>query len=222
MVTKKYVKDYRLENQKNKKGKDVTRPVYAGNYFVFEKSPEEVKRARTRLTVCGALAAACFIAGLLSYVNKGFSAQYYTLFPFAFCAFPLLYLGFAVYAFYVYKGRATREQKEKMIDRVEKSGLVTVVLSALCMVGLLIAMILKIAGKETRPVTVNDIIFIAAAVLLLVLSLLIFGLRKDLKMVQEVPEEEISAADEASGSGESAQNTAGNDAAGGEEAPAGD
>jgi cytochrome bd-type quinol oxidase subunit 2 len=222
MVTKKYVKDYRLENQKNKKGKDVTRPVYAGNYFVFEKSPEEVKRARTRLTVYGALAVICFVAGLLSYVNKGFSAQYYTLFPFAFCAFPLLYLGFAVYAFYAFKGRATREQKEKMIDRLEKSGLVTVVLSALCMVGLLIAMILKIAGKETRPVTVNDFIFIAAAVLLLVISLLVFGLRKDLKMIQEVSEEENSAAVEDPAGGESAGIDAVNEASSGEETPAGD
>ncbi len=188
MVTRKYVKDYRLENTTGKNGRIVTKPVYAGAYYVFEKTPEEVKRARLLVTIFGAAAALCLIAGLAVYGRNGFTSQYYTLFPFALCAFPLLYLGFAVYAFYVNKEEITREKKEKMIDRLEKSSLAATILSALNLIGLLIAFILKIAGVEKRPVTVSDVVFISVSTLLFIVSVLVFGFRKSLRMIPVVSE----------------------------------
>lgn len=194
MATKKYVKDYRLENTTGKNGRTVTKPVYAGAYYVYEKTPEEVRHARLMVTIFGAAAVLSLIAGLAVYGRDGFTSQYYTLFPFALCAFPLLYLGFAVYAFYVNKDKITREKKEKMIDRLEKSGLIASIFSAMNLIGLLIAAILKIAGVETRPMLVNDIIFIAVSSLLFIVSVLIFGLRKSLRMVPLIQE---TAADQA-------------------------
>ena len=50
MVSRRYVGDYRLENVKDKNGKLVTKPVYKGKYYVFEKSAEEAGRGIRSLT----------------------------------------------------------------------------------------------------------------------------------------------------------------------------
>lgn len=189
MFNKKYVGDYRLENEKNKKGKQVTKAVYKSAYFVFEKPEDEVKSAVRVLTVLTALAAAAFVIALVFYSNKGFSAQYYTLIPFALCVFPLMYLGFAVFALNKFlRGsdrRATREQKDKMHERVAKSSFVIMLLSGWNLCGIILAFILMTVGREARPVTANDIIFALMSIIFFTSAVFSFSFRKKLQMRQE-------------------------------------
>ena len=189
MLNKKYVGDYRLENKENKKGKMVTKAVYKSAYFVFEKPEEEVKNAVRAVTVLTAAAAVAFAVAIVFYSNKGFSAQYYTLIPFALCVFPLLYLCFAVYSLNKFmrgtEHRATREQKDKMYERLAKSSFIIMLLSGWNICGIILAFILKNAGQEARPVTTNDIIFAIMSIIFFTSAVLSFSFRKKVSMRQE-------------------------------------
>ena len=186
MFSRKYAGDYRLENVKDKNGKLVTKPVYKGQYFVFEQSADNIKAEVRLVTAVTAAAILLFVLALVFYSNKGFSAQYYTLIPFLICVFPLLYLGFAVYCLIKVSRRtdmrATREEKDKMYDRLAKCTFVMMLLSGWNICGIVLAYILKLAGKETRPVTAGDIVFSLSSLLFFAAVVFIFTRRKKFTM----------------------------------------
>ncbi|MBO4326072.1 MAG: hypothetical protein J5950_02230 [Clostridia bacterium] len=187
MLNKKYVGDYRLENMKDKKGKVVTKPVYKGTYYVFEKPADKVRSEVRLIAAFTLLAILFFVLAVAFYSNKGFSAQYYTLVPFLVCVFPLLYL--AIAAFYLLKSGnspespVTRERKDKMHERLAKSSFVIMLLSGWNLCGIVLAYILKLAGRESRPVTVNDIVFSSASLFFFASIVLVFSRRKNVTMV---------------------------------------
>lgn len=188
MITNKYARDYRLENQIDAKGRTVTKAVYVGKYYTFEKTEAEVRAGRTVLLIAG-IAAVCMIAlGLAVYNNRGFASQYYTLVPFLLCVFPLLYLGMALYSILTFKEKCTREQRDHIADRVAKCGFTGMLFSGIAVIGILVSAILRISGVEERPVTANDIVFISAAVLLFAAFLVVFSRRKTVSM-KEIGEE---------------------------------
>lgn len=184
MPINKYVKDYKLENVTNKKGRVVTKAVYVGNYYGFRQKGEALKKAKTSLTAATAAGIVFFVTGISFYRNTGFSAQYYTLIPFAACFLPLLYL--AIAAYYILRtkddGRVTNERKDKMRDRVAKSGLGILILDGLAAAGIAVAGILKAAGTETRNFTVNDLVFILSALGLLAAAGFAFSTREKFVM----------------------------------------
>jgi hypothetical protein len=190
MLSKKYVGDYRLENVKDKNGKLVTRPVYKGAWYVFVNGADNV-RQETRLIAVLTAAAIVFLAvSLLFYSNKGFTAQYYTLIPFLVCVFPLMYLCIAVYNLIKVTRRdpvrATREENDKMSDRVAKCTFVMMLLSGWNLCGIVLAYILKLAGKETRPVVTGDIVFSLSSALFFAVIVFIFSRRKKTAMRPEI------------------------------------
>jgi hypothetical protein len=190
MLSKKYVGDYRLENVKDKNGKLVTRPVYKGAWYVFVNGADNV-RQETRLIAVLTAAAIVFLAvSLLFYSNKGFTAQYYTLIPFLVCVFPLMYLCIAVYNLIKVTRRdpvrATREENDKMSDRVAKCTFVMMLLSGWNLCGIVLAYILKLAGKEARPVVTGDIVFSLSSALFFAVIVFIFSRRKKTAMCPEI------------------------------------
>ncbi len=190
MLSKKYVGDYRLENVKDKNGKLVTRPVYKGAWYVFVNGADNV-RQETRLIAVLTAAAIVFLAvSLLFYSNKGFTAQYYTLIPFLVCVFPLIYLCIAVYNLIKVTRRdpvrATREENDKMSDRVAKCTFVMMLLSGWNLCGIVLAYILKLAGKEARPVVTGDIVFSLSSALFFAVIVFIFSRRKKTAMCPEI------------------------------------
>lgn len=188
MITNKYAQDYRLENRIDAKGRTVTKAVYIGKYYTFEKSEEEVRSGRTVLLIAGIAAVVMLALGLAVYNNKGFAAQYYTLVPFLLCAFPLIYLAIALYSILTFKEKCTREQRDHIADRVAKCGFVGMLFSGISVVGILVSAGLKIGGVEERPVGANDVIFIVAALLLFAAFLTVF-LRRKVVSMKEIGEE---------------------------------
>ena len=184
MVSRRYVGDYRLENVKDKNGKLVTKPVYKGKYYVFEKSAEEVRRGVRTLAACAAVAILTLLTGLLFVGNKGFTAQFYTLIPMVICTLPLAYLCVAVYYLLTSKPPVTRERKEKMSDRVSKCALILLLMAGWNLSGTLLAFILKLSGVEKRPFTTGDGVFIASSLLFFGAVLGAFMARKNISMFE--------------------------------------
>ncbi len=190
MLNKKYVGDYRLENVKDKNGKLVTRPVYKGAWYVFVNGADNVRQETRLIAVLTAAAIVFFAVSLLFYSNKGFTAQYYTLIPFLVCVFPLMYLCIAVYNLIKVTRRdpvrATREENDKMSDRVAKCTFVMMLLSGWNLCGIVLAYILKLAGKEARPVVTGDIVFSLSSALFFAVIVFIFSRRKKTAMRPEI------------------------------------
>ncbi len=184
MALNKYAKDYRLENQVNKKGKTVTKAVYVGDHFKFEKSEAEVKKATRIITVCAVVCLFSLILGIAFYRNIGFSSQYYTLIPFACCFLPILYLNLAAYNLLTAKEKVKRETKDAMHDRVAKCGIGIMILDGWNLTGIVLAFILKLIGTVQKPFVFNDVVFIVASVMMMAGALIAFLQRKSIKMVQ--------------------------------------
>lgn len=182
MVSRRYVGDYRLENVKDKNGKLVTRPIYKGKYYVFDKSEAEVGRSVRTLTLCAAVAILTLAAALVFVGSKGFTSQFYTLIPMVICVLPLAYFCVAVYYLLTVKLPVTRERKEKMSDRVSKCAFIMLLMAGWNLSGTLLAYILKLCGVEKRPFTAGDIVFISASLLFFGAVLAAFMTRKSVAM----------------------------------------
>ena len=184
MVSRRYVGDYRLENDRDKNGKLVTKPVYKGKYYVFEKNAEEVQRATRMLVVCALTAIIALAIGLTFVGNKGFSSQFYTVLPQAICVLPLAYFCVAVYYLLTTKLPATRERKEKMSDRVSKCSFIMLLMAGWNLSGILLAFILKLSRVEKRPVLTGDVVYIASSLLFFGAVLAAFMTRKSITMFE--------------------------------------
>ena len=185
MGFKKYVNDYKLENVPNKHGKLVTKAVYKGDYYVYSCRGEELKTARITVAACTAVAAVAFLLGIVFYRNTGWTAQYYTLVPFASCFLPLVYLCIA--AFNVIRTgegkKVDHEHKDGIHDRISKCCVGIMALDGLNISGIVISSVLKITGVETRLFTFYDAMFmICSATLILAAAFAFFGPRKKLVM----------------------------------------
>ena len=88
MVSGKYAGDYRLENVKNRNGKTVTKAVYRGEIFGFEKAGDDLKRTRRIFLISTVCEWIFLIAFLLINSDKG-RVMYVSL-PLIAVAFPLL------------------------------------------------------------------------------------------------------------------------------------
>ncbi len=192
MVSRRYVGDYRLENVKDKNGKLVTKPVYKGKYYVFEKSAEEVRRGITTLSACALAAVLTLAAALVFAGNKGFTSQFYTVLPMVICTLPLAFFCVAVYYLRTVKLPAVRERKEKMSDRVSKCAFIMLLMAGWNLSGTLLAFILKLSGVEKRPFTAGDGVFIAASLAFFAAVLGAFLARKSVTMIENAG---VAAAD---------------------------
>lgn len=117
MVSRKYVQDYRLENVENKKGKIVTRAVYKGELFDWEKSEEEVVKLKRTILRTTVLEWLVFILALVINCDK-IRVMYVSL-PLLAFAFPLLGQSRVIALFFkkVEKGYK-REEKDLISSRL--------------------------------------------------------------------------------------------------------
>ncbi len=195
MGIRKYIKQYRLENVPDKKGKLVTRAVYKGDWFVYRETGEVLKKARTTVAVSTAVCIVAMITALLFFRNKGVTSQYYTLIPFAVCFLPLLYLSIAAYNVMI-TGEGKKvdlEHKDGIHDRIAKSSLGIMIFDGLCIIGIVVSLVLKMTGSDTRPFTANDAVFSAASAVMFAGALIAFSARKKLDMVKASEMQETTA-----------------------------
>lgn len=184
LVSTKYTADYRLENVVNPKtGKLVTRAVYRGDWFCFEKPAALVKKRKILYTILVGLIIAVFIAALLltgiNERNQSMKAieKYYVIIPFIALLFPIFFMGAATVRMWRATDKVTREHRDKIIERFTVTGISAAILSGISLVG-------HIVSWAINGETVTDMIFLGFTVIILAASVVIFAFRKDLSMVQ--------------------------------------
>lgn len=184
MVSTKYTSDYRLENVVDPRtGKLVTKAVYRGDWFCFEKPAALVRQRKILFTILVGLLAAAFIGALLltgiNERNQDVIAieQYYVIIPFVGLMFPIFFMGTAAVRMWRATDKVTREHRDKIGDRFAATGISAAILSGVSAIG-------HIVSWAINGETVTDMIFLGITLMILAASLAIFCLRRDLSMVQ--------------------------------------
>lgn len=173
MVSRKYVNDYRLENVQTENGRIVTKPVYRGDLFDFEKSVEEVvklKRLILRTTVIEWLV---LILALLINSDKG-RVMYVSL-PLIAVAFPLLGQSRIITLFFKGGEGYKREEKDRISERLVTYFFITLFFSLCSALGHVVAWVMN--GESTE-----DAVLLSLTVALVASSFSLFRKRGDLGM----------------------------------------
>ena len=184
LVTTKYTSDYRLENVVNPRtGKLVTKAVYRGDWFCFEKPAEFIKKRKILYTVLTGLILTGFVGALLltgiteRNLNMKAIEQYYVIIPFMALIFPIYFMGAATVRMWRATDKVTREHRDKIIERYTVTGISAAILSGISLIG-------HIVSWAINGETVTDMIFLGITVIILAASAVVFAFRKDLSMVK--------------------------------------
>ena len=141
MVSGKYAGDYRLENVKNRNGKTVTKAVYRGEIFGFEKTGDDLKRTRGIFLISTVCEWIFLIAFLLINSDKG-RVMYVSL-PLIAVAFPLLGQSDIVSLLYRRSGEYKRQEKDRITERLVSYVFISLFLSFCSAVGHVVAWVRK-------------------------------------------------------------------------------
>lgn len=170
-MSKKYIKDYRLNETFDERGRVHTDYEYIGGcYFYFEDA--ELVRMKTRLLT--AICVACWILWLLPLLfNNGAMRLPFISVPFIFAALTLWMLSSTVYIALT----AAEPLKHKQADRLKKwipgTALATSILSGAALVGLLISIVFKIGSHNQF-----DALFAVCAALICIGGVVCFTQKK--------------------------------------------
>ncbi len=173
MISRKYVGDYRLENVENSKGRLVTRPVYRGDIFSFEKSGEEIVKTRRMFIRSTVLEWVILIFCLLINSSKG--RMMYVSLPLIAVAFPLLYQSDAAALLMKRGGEYKREEKDKVTEKMVSAVFISFFLSLCSSVGHIAAWVMN--GESTE-----DAILLSLTFAIVFISWSLFRKRGDLAM----------------------------------------
>lgn len=173
MSSKKYANDYRLENVKNKKGKIVTKPIYRGDIYYFEREESVVSKRKITILVFTILEVIIFISAL--FLNSASGRVVYILLPYLLVAFPLLGQIDGVYTLFNIKSGCTRAEKDKVESKLVSYFFLTMIFSFSSVLGHIVHAF--ISGED-----VVDLFYLFLTLIIGALSLSAFLFRKDLKM----------------------------------------
>ena len=116
MVTRKYIRDYKLSESVTARGGIRTEAVYVGKYYAFEDAALAERAARLLLLGC-CLAWLLFVGALLP--RSGASKLMWVILPYAFSALPLGYMTDSALLLYRRRGkRLIRSESEKLSKRL--------------------------------------------------------------------------------------------------------
>ena len=182
MVSRKYLKDYRVVETIDAKGRVRSDAVYTGGDFTLSPS---VGAGDKRIILCLSILSAVAFLGALIPVTHASRIIYVTL-PFVFSALSMyMMIGAAVMLLRV-EDVTTREKAEKTANRLPPSALVTAILSfASFAAGIGAVVVLR------ADVVTGDIIFIALSLVISVSSAVSFSKCRKIKAVrmdEESPE----------------------------------
>lgn len=185
MVSRKYAKDYSLENTLGPDGKLITVTVYNGDYFRFSSERQCLRRAIKYIIVSCILYWIFFWFGL--FFDSGAMRQIYISLPY-FCGFlPAAYLTSSVYYLIRYSAKVpekgfTRQERDRVFERMAEGSLLTLILAFISGIALIVYYLNRAPGfsgmRDISVIVSNIGIIIAAAV--------IFTTKKHTKM-QVIP-----------------------------------
>ena len=140
MGYRKYASEYEIEyvQRLDKKRPQAVR-IYVGPYFVFEQSPETVKRLKLFYLAMTVLTAALLIIPMC--IDCGSTRTWYVQLPSAFAWIGWALCAFSLYALCTAKEKMEREQNDGIHQRMSGASLSVLALCALSTVGSVIYLV---------------------------------------------------------------------------------
>ena len=173
MVSRKYIKDYKLSESVTERGGIRTESVYVGGDYRLTASQSQVRALRTRILICTVCAWCAFLAALLP-ETRGSHLLYVAL-PHAFIALPLFLMSQCVWYLRAGRGPYTHERADKISRELPVRAAFTAGLAGVALIGLLI-------GLLTGPdkMLPGDLIFALGDAVIAACGVLIFTRRGQL------------------------------------------
>ena len=177
MVTRKYIRDYKLSESVTARGGIRTEAVYVGKYYAFEDAALAERAARLLLPGC-CLAWLLFVGALLP--RSGASKLMWVILPYAFSALPLGYMTDSALLLYRRRGkRLIRSESEKLSKRLPVCAFWVLALAGVSVIALAVT---AIAAPE--KVNAYDLIFGPCAALVAALGGAGFARRETLRCAE--------------------------------------
>ena len=166
LVTRKYVKDYKLSEYRDADGKIKTESVYVGSYFYFT-NPALAHKTVKAFAVAAGVALISFIAAMIP--NSGAMHSFYITLPFIFCALPLAYIIRAVWAGFTEKEPFVRSVSERFSNWLRYAPVFGAAISGYSLIAEGIT-----AVASPKKMMSGDLVFSAGCALYLAAMLFIF------------------------------------------------
>ena len=161
MATGKYVKDYKLNQTVDEKGRLRSEPEYIGGYFVFTEKPETVKKQASRsLIACGGAWVSLLGSMLL---NTGAMRLINVSLPYAFTAIPLWLLTSVCIKARKTAGKMQHRDSDEMNQRYPACSMWAALLPLLSLLGLLAALIFSFGNLVKADIAFAFLASVTAA-----------------------------------------------------------
>lgn len=170
-MAKKYVKDYRLTDSVDTRGKLCTETEYIGGQFYFQQGAAAVRARAKVLAGFNAAAWAAWLTPLL--FNNGAMHIAFISFPYLFAPLPLWLMSMAVYTALTTPEPMKHKQSDRVCNLLPGGSIAAAILSGIALIGLGISLIFHIGTHNSF-----DWLFGICAALLLAAVLVIFSQRK--------------------------------------------
>lgn len=171
MVTRRYLKDYRLEQKLDEKGRLRMEAVYTGGDYRYADGALATKRARLGLLLAHLGCWAGMLGALL--VPAGiFGKTFWVTVPICVCCIPLYYEATAVYAAMREKEPFRHEKSNILSNRLTMTAIAVSALSSAAFVGTVVRSFLPHEGIEGKDVAFMAFtaVFAASSIITAVLS----------------------------------------------------
>jgi hypothetical protein len=183
---RKYTKDYEIETERDKKGREKKVAIYIGKLFDVSLDEKGLKKfRRISLLLLGLVFIAQVAGGFVS--NLGMYAFFVSL-PYVGAYLPVYFLAMGVFRLPVKKWKYRREEVDLSFKRVKTFSTVLLILAALGTLGEVVFMIWFANGMIGR-----EWIYLGLEVLLVALSAIWVYIQRDIEIVQ-IKEESVGVA----------------------------
>jgi len=174
VISKKYLKDYRLEEQIDSNGRIKTKAVYTGGDYTI--TPGFPKGKKTLILYHSVLSALSFIVAIIP-VSQA-ARTIYIIMPFVFTALTIYIMTATAVSLYLCKEKMKREQAERISNRLPACSLVTMILTGAALTGQAIT-----AAVSWEVFSAGDMIFSISALVIFVATAVIFIKCKSIRAV---------------------------------------
>ena len=156
MVSRKYIRDYRLESDLDGRGRWRTRAVYIGGNYGYVNPGLANRIAKRWMALYHVLCWTFFISALLP--DSRALHTVYCAVPFVICGFPLMWQSFSVYVLIIAQEPFRRDQAEKISQRIPASALLAFIFSGLACAGFIVGVF-----YSEGSLYFGDAVFVSAA-----------------------------------------------------------
>jgi len=172
MISRKYVKDYQIEERFDEKGRVRTQAVYTGVGYTL--SPPVTKRDKIAIIILSAVSVVLFIAAL---IPETFAARVvYIMLPFALTALPLFIMTSWSVRLLVLKEPMDHAIAERLANRMPAGAIAASILPGITFIATIIT--ITVTGTGVSP---GDVMFICFSPLITAASATVFAKTRRLK-----------------------------------------